>query len=114
MSRCTPKSKEFIEDIRKAIESYNTRNNYSFPKIRDICVYYDAGECCTKRDYVANFRVTRPTYSCWSNNLVKDYMRQAGATNIIGGFRSRTGDLVEFAFDIKKSKLKEVMTDDKT
>lgn len=99
MSRCTPKSDAFISDIYNAIDK-------CFPyQISDIKVFYDAGEW-SKRDYVAKFNVERKFWNKDVAYVIKYHMQNAGATNIIGGVRHAiAGDFVDFAFDIKKSKL---------
>ena len=102
MSRCTTKSDKFISDIYMAINhGYN---------IRDIKVYYDAGKWC-KRDYVAEITVSE-NWDRYDTQYLKDRMREAGATNIIGGIKhAMVRDYLDLAFDIKKSKMKELGID---
>ena len=105
MSKCTPKSVEFIKEIETAINK--------FYGIRDCKVYYDASEW-NNRDYVADI-----TIDCYGDNwnsddtrYLKEKMREAGATNIIGCVRhAMVRDYLDLAFDIKKSKLKELGLD---
>ena len=99
MSRCTPKSDKFISDIYMAINhGYN---------IRDIKVYYDAGKWC-KRDYVAEITVSK-NWNSIDTQYLKEEMRRAGATNIIGGIKhAMVRDYLDLAFDIKVSKMKEL------
>ena len=95
MSRCTPKSSKFISDIYTAI-------NHGYA-IRDIKVYYDAGKWC-KRDYVAEITVSSD-WDSYSTQYLKERMREAGATNIIGGIKhAMIRDYLDLAFDIKKIK----------
>ena len=100
MSKCTPMSTEFIYEIEKVID------NYAY-KYR---VYYDAGTY-SKRDYVADITVSKD----WNNTdtkYLKEDMRKAGATNIIGCVRHAIArDYLDLAFDIKKSKMKELGID---
>lgn len=104
MSRMTPKSNEFINNIRRAIESRYVHN------IREVKVYYDAGEWC-KRDYVAKVTVSS-NWDRYDTQYLKDRMREAGATNIIGGIKhAMIRDYLDLAFDIKKSKMKELGID---
>ena len=102
MSKCTPKSNKFISDIYMAI-------NHGY-LIRDINVYYDAGKWC-KRDYVADITVSKD-WDSYDTKYLKERMREAGATNIIGGVKHAIArDYLDLAFDIKKSKLKELGID---
>ena len=102
MSRCTQKSSEFISDIYMAINHGHM--------IRDIKVYYDAGKWC-KRDYVAEITVSKD-WDMYSTKYLKERMRNAGATNIIGGIKhAMCRDYLDLAFDIKKSKMKELGID---
>ena len=102
MSRCTPKSDKFISDIYMAI-------NHGY-MIRDIKVYYDASKW-TKRDYVAEITVSSD-WDKYSTQYLKERMREAGATNIIGGLKhAMVRDYLDLAFDIKKSKIKELGID---
>lgn len=102
MSRCTPKSSKFISDIYTAINhGYN---------IRDIKVYYNASKW-TKRDYVAEITVSSD-WDSYDTKYLKERMREAGATNIIGCVRhAMIRDYLDLAFDIKKSKIKELGID---
>ena len=103
MSRCTPKSGKFIKDIFKAIDN----NSY---RIRDIKVYYDANEW-NRRDYVAEITVSSD-WDMYSTKYLKECMSEAGATNIIGGIKhAMVRDYLDLAFDIKKSKMKELGID---
>ena len=105
MSKCTPKSQEFIYAVERAINRFNG--------IRNCKVYYDAGKW-SKRDYVADI-----TIYCYGDNwnsddtrYLKECMREAGATNIIGGVKHAIArDYLDLAFDIKKSKMKELGID---
>ena len=103
MSRCTPKSKDFIREITMAIY-----DNYL---VREVNVYYDAHPTRSKRDYVANITVSHN----WNNEdtyYLKERMRNVGATNIIGCVRHAIArDYLDLAFDIKKSKMKELGVD---
>ena len=99
MSKMTPKSQKFISDIYHAINC-----GRGIGKLR---VYYDAGKWC-KRDYVANITVLG-NWDAYDTKYLKERMRDAGATNIIGGIKHvRTRDYLDLAFDIKKSKMKEL------
>ena len=104
MSKCTPKSKNFINEIAIAID----RNFYG---VREVNVYYDAHPTWSKRDYVAKITVSRD----WNNEdtrFLKETMREHGATNIIGCVRHAIArDYLDLAFDIKKSKMKELGID---
>ena len=105
MSKCTPKSVEFMNEIKRVI------NN--FDGIKDCKVCYDASTW-NKRDYVADI-----TIYCYGDNwnsddtrYLKEKMREAGATNIIGCVRrAMVRDYLDLAFDIKKSKMKELGID---
>ena len=103
MSRMTPKSEKFINDVCRAIRT----KNYG---IRNVKVYYDASKW-NMRDYVADITV----YSDWDGydtESLKKRMRDAGATNIIGGIKhAMCRDYLDLAFDIKKSKMKELGID---
>ena len=102
MSRCTTKSNKFISEVTMAI-------NHGYA-IRDIKVYYDAGKWC-KRDYVAEITVSSD-WDAYSTKYLKERMRDAGATNIIGCVRHAIArDYLDLAFDIKKSKMKELGID---
>ena len=102
MSRMTPKSEKFISEIRKAI-------GYSLD-MKDVTIYYDAGKWC-KRDYVAEITVSSD-WDAYSTKHLKERMRDAGATNIIGGIKhAMCRDYLDLAFDIKKSKMKELGID---
>ena len=100
MSKCTPKSTEFIYEVERVI------NNYAY----NYRVYYDAGKY-NKRDYVADITVSR-NWNSEDTYYLKEAMREAGATNIIGCVRHAIArDYLDLAFDIKKSKLKELGID---
>ena len=102
MSRMTPKSDKFISDIYMAI-------NHGY-MIRDIKVYYDASKW-NKRDYVAEITVSSD-WDSYSTKYLKKRMCEAGATNIIGGIKhAMVRDYLDLAFDIKKSKMKELGID---
>ena len=102
MSKCTPKSDKFISDIYMAI-------NHGY-MIRDIKVYYDASKW-NKRDYVADITVSKD-WDSYDTKYLKERMREAGATNIIGCVRHAIArDYLDLAFDIKKSKMKELGID---
>ena len=102
MSKCTPKSDKFISDIYMAI-------NHGY-MIRDIKVYYDASKW-NKRDYVAEITVSSD-WDSYDTKYLKERMREAGATNIIGCVRhAMIRDYLDLAFDIKKSKIKELGID---
>lgn len=102
MSKCTPKSDKFINDIYMAI-------NHGYT-IRDIKVYYDASKW-NKRDYVADITVSKD-WDSYDTKYLKERMREAGATNIIGCVRhAMARDYLDLAFDIKKSKMKELGID---
>ena len=102
MSRCTPKSDKFISDIYMAI-------NHGY-MIRDIKVYYNASKW-NKRDYVAEITVSKD-WDSYNTKYLKERMREAGATNIIGCVRHAIArDYLDLAFDIKKSKIKELGID---
>lgn len=103
MSKCTPKSKEFINTMQIAIEHYSY-------DIRIANVYYDAS-AWSKRDYVADITVSKE-WTSYDTTYLKEMMRKKGATNIIGGIRhAMARDYLDLAFDIKKSKLKELGID---
>lgn len=102
MSKCTPKSDKFISNIYMAI-------NHGY-MIRDIKVYYDASKW-NKRDYVAEITVSSD-WDSYDTKYLKERMREAGATNIIGGLKhAMIRDYLDLAFDIKKSKIKELGID---
>lgn len=102
MSKMTPKSDKFISDIYMAI-------NHGY-MIRDIKVYYDASKW-NKRDYVAEITVSSD-WDSYDTKYLKERMREAGATNIIGCVRhAMIRDYLDLAFDIKKSKMKELGID---
>jgi hypothetical protein len=102
MSKMTPKSNKFISDMYMAI-------NHGYA-IRDIKVYYDASKW-TKRDYVAEITVSSD-WDSYDTKYLKERMREAGATNIIGCVRHAIArDYLDLAFDIKKSKMKELGID---
>ena len=102
MSKCTPKSNKFISDIYMAI-------NHGY-MIRNINVYYDASKW-NKRDYVAEITVSSD-WDSYDTKYLKERMREAGATNIIGCVRHAIArDYLDLAFDIKKSKIKELGID---
>ena len=102
MSRMTPKSNKFISDMYTAI-------NHGYA-IRDIKVYYDASKW-NKRDYVAEITVSKD-WDSYDTKYLKERMREAGATNIIGCVRHAIArDYLDLAFDIKKSKMKELGID---
>ena len=102
MSRMTPKSNKFISDMYTAI-------NHGYA-IRDIKVYYDASKW-NKRDYVAEITVSKD-WDSYDTKYLKERMREAGATNIIGCVRHAIArDYLDLAFDIKKSKIKELGID---
>ena len=99
MSKCTKKSDRFIMEIARAIGQGGG--------IRNINVYYDAGKWC-KRDYVAEITVSSD-WDIYSTKYLKERMRDAGATNIIGGIKhAMCRDYLDLAFDIKASKMKEL------
>ena len=100
MSRCTTKSNKFISEVTMAI-------NVSY-RVRDVNVYYDADPHWAKRDYVA--KITVPSdWDSIDTKYLKERMRDAGATNIIGCVRHAIArDYLDLAFDIKKSKMKEL------
>lgn len=103
MSKMTPKSKDFIYEMEKTI------NAFSY-KLREVKVYYD-GDRWSRRDYVADITVPRGWCSEDTKDL-KDEMRKAGATNIIGCVRHAIArDYLDLAFDIKTSKMKELGID---
>ena len=103
MSRMTPKSKKFIDEMIYTIDNYSYR-------LRDVKVYYD-GDKWSKRDYVA--KITVPyDWDSYDTKYLKARMRGAGATNIIGCVRHAIArDYLDLAFDIKKSKMKELGID---
>lgn len=105
MSKCTPKSQEFISVIERAISR--------FDGIRDYKVYYDASKW-NKRDYVADITIYcyGDNWNSYDTRYLKECMREAGATNIIGGVKhAMARDYLDLAFDIKKSKMKELGID---
>ena len=103
MSRMIPKSNEFINEITHAIDNYSSR-------IGDIKVYYD-GSKWSKRDYVADITIPY-NWDSFDTEYLKKRMRSAGATNIIGCVRRAIArDYLDLAFDIKKSKMKELGID---
>ena len=100
MSKMTPKSDKFITEITHEIEEHSCR-------LSDIKVYYD-GDKWSKRDYVANITISRD-WDSFDTKYLKMCMRYAGATNIIGCVRHAIArDYLDLAFDIKKSKMKEL------
>ena len=103
MSKMTPKSNEFINEMTHEIERHSYR-------LGDIKVYYD-GSKWSKRDYVADITVPRD-WDSYDTKYLKMRMRDAGATNIIGCVRHAIArDYLDLAFDIKKSKMKELGID---
>lgn len=107
MSKCTPKSQEFINDVIRTVKN---RFGYS---LYDVKVYYDADKW-NKRDYVlkATIRCYGDNWNCDDTRYLKDVIRETGATNIIGCVRHAiTRDYLDLAFDIKKSKMKELGID---
>ena len=105
MSRCTEKSNKFISEIINAIDN----NSY---RLRKIEVYYDAGKW-SKKDYVADITIYRNSrWNSENTKWLKEVMRNAGATGIIGCVRHAIArDYLDLAFDIKKSKMKELGID---
>ena len=104
MSKCTPKSIDFIYAIQNAIE-------HSFYGVREVNVYYNAHPTHSKRDYVATITVSND-WNSEDTHYLKECMRNAGATNIIGGIKhAMVRDYLDLAFDIKKSKMKELGID---
>ena len=102
MSKMTPKSKKFIDEMTIAINSNRA--------VREVKVYYDASEW-TKRDYVADITIDS-LWDKYDTQRIKERMREAGATNIIGCVRHAIArDYLDLAFDIKKSKMKELGID---
>lgn len=101
MSRCTPKSQEFIYAVEKAINRFSA--------VRDCKVYYDADKW-NKRDYAADITIYHNSgWNADDTRYLKECMRDAGATNIIGGLKhAMTRDYLDLAFDIKQSKIKEL------
>ena len=100
MSKCTPKSTAFIYEVERVIDNY--AYNYR--------VYYDAGKY-NKRDYVADITVGK-NWDSTDTKYLKEDMRRVGATNIIGCVRHAIArDYLDLAFDIKKSKMKELGID---
>ena len=107
MSKCTPKSEEFINDIKRAAEKYN-REAWSYEhRISKIKVYYDASTY-NKRDYVLEAEVTNAWGSSDTERL-KEFMRDAGATNFLNKVRGQYAfRVLDMAFDIKQSKMKQL------
>ena len=100
MSKCTPKSQKFIGEISRVINNYAYKYN----------VYYDASKY-NKRDYVADITIGK-NWDSTDTKYLKEDMRKAGATNIIGCVRHAIArDYLDLAFDIKKSKMKELGID---
>lgn len=104
MSKCTPKSQKFIYAVERAIGKLSL--------VRDSKVYYDASKW-SKRDYVADITIYRNSgWNADDTRYLKELMREAGATNIIGGVKhAMARDYLDLAFDIKKSKMKELCID---
>ena len=102
MSRCTKMSQEFISEITRAIKQSNG--------IYEARVYYDASPRWAKRDYCADITISRSRgWSSYDTQYLKERMREAGATDIIGGIKHAIcRDYLDLAFDIKKSKMKEL------
>ena len=109
MSKCTPKSEKFMYEIKRAIEDA-FRYSYNIYKVE---VSYDADPLYSKKDYVVD--ITLYSNCKWdsdSTRYLKEIMRDAGATSIIGGLKHAiTRDYLDLAFDIKKEKLKELGID---
>lgn len=109
MSKCTPKSEKFMSEIKMAIEDA-FRYNYCIYKVE---VSYDANPLYSKKDYVVD--ITLYSNCGWdsdSTRYLKEIMRDAGATGIIGGLKHAIArDYLDLAFDIKKSKMKELGID---
>ena len=108
MSKCTPKSTKFIYEIERAINEI-CRYSYS---VKDVKVYYDAGKW-SKKDYAVDITLYKNSNWCSEDTkLLKQAMRNAGATSIIGCVRHAIArDYLDLAFDIKKSKMKELGID---
>lgn len=108
MSKCTPKSEKFINEIKKAIDD---AFHYSHV-ISEVKIYYDAGKW-SKKDYVADITIYRNSgWNSENTKWLKEVMRNAGATGIIGCVRHAIArDYLDLAFDIKKSKIKELGID---
>ena len=108
MSKCTPKSEKFINEIRKAIDN---AFRYSHA-ISEVKIYYDAGKWA-KKDYVADITIYRNSgWNSEDTKWLKEVMRNAGATGVIGGIKHAIArDYLDLAFDIKKSKMKELGID---
>ena len=106
MSKFTPKSQDFINEVTIAIK------NSFYYSIKDVKVYYDAGEW-NKRDYVADITLySNVEWTSDDTKYLKECMREAGATSIIGGIKhAMARDYLDLAFDIKNSKLKELGID---
>ena len=103
MSKMTPKSEDFIREIKRAID-------YDYSTVKDVSVYYDASKW-SKRDYVADITIPR-NWDSYDTKYLKERMRDAGATNIIGCVRHAIArDYLDLAFDIKISKMKELGID---
>lgn len=108
MSKCTPRSEEFINEIKRAI---NEACRYSY-SVKDVKVYYDASKW-SKKDYVADISLYKNSTWCSEDTKwLKEAMRTAGATGVIGGIKHAIArDYLDLAFDIKKSKMKELGID---
>ena len=107
MSKCTPKSQKFINEIKMAIEKAKMY------EISDIVIDYDAHPVFSKRDYTAEITIYgNCKWTSDDTNYLKYVMRNAGATNIIGGIKhAMIRDYLDLAFDIKKEKLIELGLD---
>lgn len=107
MSKCTPKSEEFIRDVKRAINDA-FRHSYA---INEVKIYYDAGKW-SKKDYVADITIYNSEWNSEDTKWLKRVMRNAGATGVIGGIKHAIArDYLDLAFDIKKSKMKELGID---
>jgi hypothetical protein len=107
MSKCTPKSEKFMYEIKRAIE------NARLYGLHDIKIKYDADPLYSKRDYVVDITIySSHKWTSDDTNYLKYIMRKAGATSIIGGIKHAIArDYFDLAFDIKKSKMKELGID---
>lgn len=106
MSKMTPKNQNFIDDIYTVLCNFNKVGDCFNEGIK---VYYD-GDVWAKRDYVIN--ATVHNWDSVDSYYLKQRLREVGATNIIGCVRHAIArDYLDWAFDIKKSKLKELGID---
>jgi len=103
MSKMTIRSAKFEQDCKSV--ATNVLSSWT----DNVHCYYDGHPYFAKRDYVLKASHSWGTAYCdWSDKKAELFsaLREAGATNIIG---TVTYNRVDIAFDIKVSKLKEII-----